>query len=72
MNQDEIDIALDRIQEAQQDILIEEKLHSDLGYCMQYHGLDEIHEDIEKLIATVTKYGHQISIKDVISELKEI
>lgn len=62
----------DKLYQLNQDANIEMEMHRNDIFCLEQLGIDNIHVMIEEIAIRAMKYGHEVSIEDVIEHLKEM
>ena len=70
------DIAMDEKMERQledmKDACHEELLHNNLEYAIDHLGLPEVMTTLENVSIQLSKYGHEICVKQLINRLEEM
>ena len=67
---DDIDIAMDRLEERQKDIAHEARIYMDADYCLDRY-LPEIIIQLEHISQELSKYDHQMCVKMLINKLED-
>ena len=68
---DDIDLALDKIEERQQEMKHETKLRMDVDYATDYPGLPEIITQLEHISYQLSDLGHEVCVRQLINKLED-
>ena len=68
---DNIDMALDKIDERQREVAHEARMYMDADYAVEQLGLPEIMHMLEHLSSRLDGYGHSICVKMLINKLED-
>ena len=68
---DDIDMAMDKIQQRQEDMKHESRMTKDLDYCLDNVGLPEIIYMLENVSTQANKYSHEICVRQLINKLED-
>jgi hypothetical protein len=62
----------EKLEDIRRDMLVEDKMRTDLDFAMDQLGLDEIVERIEKMSIDLSCLGYEMSFNDVIEYLRGV
>ena len=66
-----IDLALDKIEERQNEMKHETKLRFNADYAMDYLGLPEIITQLEHISNQLSDLGHEVCVRQLINKLED-
>ena len=68
---DDIDLALDKIEDRQKEVAHEARMYMDEDYAIEQLGLPEIMHMLEHLSSRLDGYGHSCCVKMLINKLED-